>query len=43
VALRGILLKGAGIQAFWMDLVALAIYAALMLAMASHRLRRQWT
>jgi ABC-2 type transport system permease protein len=43
VALRGILLKGAGIQAFWIDLVALAIYAALMLAIASQRLRRQWT
>jgi drug efflux transport system permease protein len=43
VALRAILLKGAGIGAFVMDLVALAIYATLMVAMASWRLRKQWT
>ena len=35
VALRSIVLKGAGFQVFWPQLVALAVYAALMLAMAS--------
>jgi ABC-2 type transport system permease protein len=43
VALRSIVLKGAGISVFWPQLVALAIYAALMLTMASRRLHRQWT
>ena len=43
VALRSIVLKGAGLQVFWPHLVALAIYAALMLTMASRRLHRQWT
>jgi ABC-2 type transport system permease protein len=43
VALRAIVLKGAGIQVFWPQLVALVIYAGFMLAMASSRLRRQWT
>jgi ABC-2 type transport system permease protein len=43
VALRSIVLKGAGISVFWLDLLALAIYAGLMLALASRRLQRQWT
>jgi ABC-2 type transport system permease protein len=43
IALRGIVLKGAGIQTFWIELVALAIYAAVMLTLASARLRRQWS
>jgi drug efflux transport system permease protein len=43
VALRSIVLKGAGIQVFWQQLVALMIYAALMLAMASRRLKQTWT
>jgi ABC-2 type transport system permease protein len=43
VALRSILLKGAGLAAFWIDLAALAAYAMVMLALASRRLRRQWT
>ena len=43
VALRSIVLKGAGLPVFWPQLVALAVYAALMLAMASRRLHRQWT
>jgi ABC-2 type transport system permease protein len=43
IALRGIVLKGAGIDTFWIELVALAIYAALMLTLASVRLRRQWS
>ena len=43
VALRSIVLKGAGIAVFWPHLVALAAYAAFMLTMASRRLHRQWT
>jgi ABC-2 type transport system permease protein len=43
IALRTIVLKGAGIGAFWEDLVALAIFAALVLTLAAVRLRRQWT
>jgi ABC-2 type transport system permease protein len=42
VSLRAIVLKGAALSAFWTQLVALAIYALVMLAMASHRLKRQW-
>src|SRR5439155_14277117 len=41
-ALRAIVLKGAGIAAYWSDLAALAIFAAVMLALASARLRAQW-
>jgi len=43
IALRGIVLKGAGVGTFWVELVALALYAALMLALAAVRLRRQWS
>jgi ABC-2 type transport system permease protein len=43
VALRSIVLKGAGLTVYWPDLVALAVYAAFMLTMASRRLHRQWT
>ena len=43
VALRSIVLKGAGLAVYWPDLVALAVYAALMLTIASRRLHRQWT
>jgi ABC-2 type transport system permease protein len=42
IALRSIVLKGAGVAAYWNDLVALAVFAALMLALASARLRSQW-
>ena len=42
VALRSIVLKGAEISTFWTELVALAVYAALMLTLASRRLARQW-
>jgi ABC-2 type transport system permease protein len=42
IALRGIVLKGVGPAAFWQDLVALAIYATVILALASLRLKRQW-
>lgn len=42
VSLRGIVLKGAPLSAFWTQLVALAIFGLVMLAMASRRLKRQW-
>jgi ABC-2 type transport system permease protein len=42
VALRGIVLKGAELAAFWQDLVALAIFATVMLTLASVRLSREW-
>jgi ABC-2 type transport system permease protein len=42
LALRAIVLKGAAIASFWTDLVALAIFAAAMLTLASVRLRREW-
>ena len=43
IALRGIVLKGAGVGTFWVELVALAVYATVMLTLASARLRRQWS
>jgi ABC-2 type transport system permease protein len=42
VALRAIVLKGADLASFWIQLGALALYAVLMLAIASRRLRHQW-
>jgi ABC-2 type transport system permease protein len=42
VALRAIVLKGAEVSSFAMDLVALAIFAVVMLGLASARLSRQW-
>ncbi|MGE0593852.1 MAG: ABC transporter permease [Vicinamibacterales bacterium] len=42
VALRAIVLKGVGLSAFWPQLVALAVFAAVLLGLASLRLRRQW-
>ncbi len=42
IALRAIVLKGAGLSVYWTDLVALAIFAAATLALASARLKRQW-
>jgi ABC-2 type transport system permease protein len=42
VALRAIVLKGAGITAFWQDMVALAIFATVAIGLASLRLRREW-
>jgi ABC-2 type transport system permease protein len=42
IALRSIVLKGVGIQVFWVDLAALSIYAVFVLTLASFRLRRQW-
>jgi ABC-2 type transport system permease protein len=43
IALRGIVLKGAGVGTFWIELVALGLYATFMLTLASVRLRRQWS
>ncbi len=43
VALRGIVLKGVGVPIIWQQLVALAIYSAVVLVLASARLRRQWS
>ena len=40
--LRGIVLKGAGIGQFWQPLGALAIFAVVVLSLASLRLRREW-
>ncbi len=40
--LRGVLLKGVGIETVWRDLVALAVVAAVLLTLSSVRLRRQW-
>jgi ABC-2 type transport system permease protein len=42
VALRGVVLKGAGIAVVWSELAALILFAAIVLALASIRLRRQW-
>jgi ABC-2 type transport system permease protein len=42
IALRGIVLKGAGFDAVWPQFGALALYAAVVLTLASARLRRQW-
>jgi ABC-2 type transport system permease protein len=42
IALRGIVLKGVGVAAFWQDLAALAVFAVVILGLASLRLRRQW-
>jgi ABC-2 type transport system permease protein len=42
VALRSIVLKGAGIGAFWQEMMALAIFATVALGLASLRLRREW-
>jgi ABC-2 type transport system permease protein len=42
VALRAIVLKGAGPALFWQDLAALVVFAVAILGLASLRLRRQW-
>lgn len=43
VALRAIVLKGADLTAFWQQLMALAIFAAVATTLASLRLRREWS
>jgi len=42
VALRAIVLKGAGLGVYWVDLVALSVFAVVVLGLASVRLQRQW-
>lgn len=42
VALRAVVLKGADIVVFWRDLMALAIFALVVLNMAALRLKREW-
>jgi ABC-2 type transport system permease protein len=42
IALRGMVLKGVGVAVFWQELVALAVFAGLVLALASLRLKREW-
>jgi ABC-2 type transport system permease protein len=43
IALRGIVLKGAGLDMVWQQLGALVLYSGAVLLLASVRLRRQWT
>jgi ABC-2 type transport system permease protein len=43
VALRAIVLKGAGLEAFWEQLVALAIFAIVTLGLTALRLRKEWS
>lgn len=42
IALRGIVLKGVGIEVFWRELAALVVYATVVLSLASLRLKREW-
>jgi ABC-2 type transport system permease protein len=42
VALRAVVLKGVGLAAFWQELAALAVFATLMIGLASMRLWREW-
>jgi len=42
VALRGVVLKGVGLEVFWRDLMALVIFATLTIILAMARLKREW-
>lgn len=42
IVLRGIVLKGVGPAVFWQELAALVVFAAIVLALASLRLKREW-
>jgi ABC-2 type transport system permease protein len=42
IALRGIVLKGVGFSVIWPQLVSLTVFSAVVLLLASLRLRRQW-
>ena len=42
VALRGIVLKGVGPEVFWRELAALVVFATVIIALASIRLKREW-
>ncbi len=41
-ALRSVVLKGAGIEVVWHSLVALVIFASVMLGLSALRLKREW-
>lgn len=41
-ALRSVVLKGAGIEVVWPSLVALVIFASVMLGLSALRLKREW-
>ena len=41
--LRGLVLKGVGAEVFWQELAALAAFATVILALASLRLKREWS
>ena len=43
IALRGIVLKGVGLSILWQQLATLSLYFAVVLLLASVRLRRQWS
>jgi ABC-2 type transport system permease protein len=43
VALRGVVLKGTDLTAWWTDLTALGVFAMATLALASVRLSREWS
>jgi ABC-2 type transport system permease protein len=42
IALRAIVLKGVGIAVVWQELLALVIFAGIVLSLASLRLKREW-
>lgn len=42
VVLRGIVLKGSTLDMFWREMAALAVFAMVVLGLASVRLRREW-
>jgi ABC-2 type transport system permease protein len=42
IALRSIVLKGVGLAVFWQELLALVIFATIVLSLASLRLKREW-
>ncbi len=43
IALRGVVLKGAGLATYGVELLALTVFAVVVLGLASVRLRRQWS
>jgi ABC-2 type transport system permease protein len=43
VALRAIVLKGAGLPAFWEQLVWLGVFSTVALGLASLRLKKEWS
>ena len=43
VALRSIVLKGTDLSAFWQQLMALVIFTTIATALASLRLKREWS